>query len=355
LARPHPCRIQWDYVATTGRYAVFHSDLEQVHVRSLFSRVLRLEVVAGFGIAFAMPALALAQQSSGLLATQTTLTAETHDQDGRTRATLNIAVTSEDGLPAAGAVVINDHGKPLAGVALDAKGRATAAVELVSGSHTLSATYKGDSKHLDSVSLASPVGAVTGTAPDFSVVVAPTTLTLKQGQSGSAVASVTAINAASLTAPMFVTISCAGLPDQTSCSFTPENIEITPTTTTAITSTMVVATQAASLAKSVPMAHAGSNPVAWAFLLPGTLALVGLAFGTRRRRWVSRFVLMALVGFVTVLGATACSPLYNYRNHGPPPNLPTPVGTYTVTVNAQSSNGVTATTHSTTLALTVTK
>ncbi len=321
-------------------------------MRSLFRRGLRLEIVAGLGIALAMPALALAADSSRAVSTHTTLSAETHDQGGRTKATLNIAVTGDDELPAAGAVVINDHGKPLVGVALDAKGKATATVELVAGSHRLTASYKGDATHLVSASLTSPVTAVAGTAPDFSVAVAPTTLTLKQGQSGSVVASVTGINAASLMAPMFVTLSCAGLPDQTSCSFTPENVEITSTTTTAITSTMVIATQAASIAKA---AHAGSNPVAWAVLLPGTLGLAGLAFGARRRRWLSRLLLLALVGFVTVLGATACSPLYNYRNHGPTPNLPTPVGTYTINVNAQSSNGITATTHTTSLALTVTQ
>jgi hypothetical protein len=54
-----------------------------------------------------------------------------------------------------------------------------------------------------------------------------------------------------------------------------------------------------------------------------------------------------------VLGTTGCNPLYNYRNHGPSPNLPTPAGTFTLLVTAQSSNGVTATTHSTTMVLTV--
>jgi hypothetical protein len=54
-----------------------------------------------------------------------------------------------------------------------------------------------------------------------------------------------------------------------------------------------------------------------------------------------------------VLGATACAPLYNYKNHGPPHNLPTPAGSYTIQINAQSSNGITATTHSTTMVLTV--
>ena len=63
--------------------------------------------------------------------------------------------------------------------------------------------------------------------------------------------------------------------------------------------------------------------------------------------------LIVLIGLVTVLGATACAPRYNYYNHGPPYNLPTPSGTYTLQVTAQSSNGITATTHSTSFALTV--
>jgi hypothetical protein len=54
-----------------------------------------------------------------------------------------------------------------------------------------------------------------------------------------------------------------------------------------------------------------------------------------------------------MLGATACNARYDYFNHGPPPNPATPAGTYTIDVSAQSSNGVTAITNTTTLALTV--
>ena len=71
--------------------------------------------------------------------------------------------------------------------------------------------------------------------------------------------------------------------------------------------------------------------------------LGGIAFSARRRRFLSRLVLLGLVALVSVLGTVACSPLYNYHNHGPPHNLPTPAGSYNVTIAAQSSNGVTAT------------
>jgi hypothetical protein len=149
---------------------------------------------------------------------------------------------------------------------------------------------------------------------------------------------------------MFVTLSCSGLPDQSSCAFNPENIEILPNATAAITSSMVILTQQASYAS---LGRPRSNGLALAVFLPGVLGLGGLAFAVRRRPWLQRLTLVALVGLVNVLGATGCNPRYDYYHHGPPINPATPAGTYTVDVTAQSSNGVTATTHTTTLALTV--
>jgi len=318
-------------------------------------RAVRLELVAGLGIALALPALALPAGTAGsALATETSLSAEYHDLNGRTQATLSIAVTSQDGQPLTGPVEIEDHGKPLAGVALDSAGHATSVLTLAPGAHNLTATYAGDSTHLTSVSQIRTVAAASSTTPDFSVSAAPATISLAQGQSGSVTASLTPINASSLTAPMFVTMSCSGLPDQSSCTFTPENIEILPNATNVITSSMVLATAASNTTRATPPQPLGSSPIAWAFLLPGSLGLAGLAFGARRRAWLSRIALIALIGVVTMLGATGCNPLYYYKNHGPSPNLPTPVGTYTVKVTAQSSNGITATTHTTTIALTVT-
>jgi len=152
---------------------------------------------------------------------------------------------------------------------------------------------------------------------------------------------------------MFVTISCSGLPDQSACTFTPENIEIPIGATAAINSTMVLATANGSQRGSNALLRRDARPVAWA-VFPGVLALAGLAFGARRRRYLGRIMLLALLALVTMLGTTACNPLYNYYNHGPLPNLPTPAGNYTIQIAAQSSNGVTASTQYTSLALTVT-
>ena len=317
----------------------------------MIRRGLRLELVAGLGIALAMPALAMAAVSSRGLTTQTALTAETSDQGGRTKATVAITVTGEDGLPATGAVAITDLGHPVAGVALNAQGQAKVVLTLPAGSHTLRAVYQGDATHQSSNSVTSAVQAQVSGTPGFGITVSPGTLSLTAGQSGSVVASVTPVNAASLTAPMFVTLSCAGLPDQATCTFTPENVEILPGATAASTSSMVIGTQAASTTSSL----ARSSSVSWAILFPGALGLLGLAWGNRRRAWLRRLSLVALVGLVTMMGATACAPRYNYYNHGPIPNPATPSGTYSVSVNAQSTNGITAVTLTTPtpLALTI--
>jgi hypothetical protein len=323
--------------------------LEQVHVRSIFCRLARLSRFAAVGAAagaMVLPAFAVAQQ-----ATQTSLRAETRDVNGRTQASLSIAVLGDDGQPVSGPVVIEDGKKQLAGAALDAEGKAQITVGLLPGDHDLRAVFAGDSGRRASSSAVSAVSAATSATPDFAISVSPATLSLTPGQSGTVAVSVTPVNAKSLTAPMFVTLSCSNFPDQSSCSFTPENVEILPDATAAVTSSMLVTTAAGSQSSS--LANHDNNPVSLAVLIPGAFGFAGLAFAARRRRWLSRMATLAFLGLVTTLGMTACAPRYDYFHHGPPTNLPTPSGSYTLQVTAQSSNGVAATTHSTSLALTV--
>jgi Bacterial Ig-like domain (group 3) len=323
--------------------------LEQVHVRSIFCRLARLSRFAAVS-AMVLPALAVAQQ-----ATQTSLSAETRDINGRTQATLSVAVVGADGQPVAGPVVIQDGEKQLAGAVLDAEGKAQIAVGLLPGDHNLRAAFAGDSEHRASNSEVSAVSAATSATPDFTISVSPASLSLSPGQSGTVTALVTPVSAASLDAPMFVTLSCSGLPDQSSCTFTPENVEILPNATAAIKSSMLITTALGNASSSLarPAVGSGDGPVNWAILLPGAFGLAGFAFAARRRRWLSSLSLVAFVGLVTTLGMTACAPRYNYFNHGPQHNLPTPSGSYKLQVIAQSSNGVAATTHKTPFALTV--
>jgi len=332
-------------------------------VRCINSRGLRFKLVAGLGIAFLMPALAMAAGTSQGLATQTTLTAQTRDLAGHTKATLAIAVTGDDGLPAAGAVTIKDNGKPLAGVALGADGQAKATLDLTAGKHALSAVYAGDATHQVSTSKAATVSALdSAPSPSFAVSVSPTSVTLTPGQSGDVTVTVTPANNSSLTAPMFVGISCNPPSDEFTCTANPASVEILSTTPTSCatgsaaascppTSTMVLQTYTATSSRLNQKPK--SSPIAWAFLLPGVLGLGGLAWGARRKRWLSQLSLIAMVGMVTMLGTTACNPRYSYLNHSPLPGTATPAGTYTVSVNGVYSNSVTSLSSSTSFTLTV--
>jgi large repetitive protein len=319
-------------------------------VRSMIGRNMRLLLIGAMSLAGIA-----AHAATDSLATQTRLDAHTviQNQNGSnlTQGVFTVSVTGQDGKPATGAVVLEEGGKQLAGVVLNAQGTAQIETYLATGSHSMTAVYMGDSTHAASTSAVAQVTAdatSTGT-PNFGVAVSPGTLTLTQGQSGNTTISLTPVNSSALTGPMFVTLSCSGNPDQSSCTFTPASVEILPNATAAVTSNMVMATQATPT-RGARLAH--DNGTALAFLLPGALGLAGLAFGARKRGWV-RLMLIAFVALATSLGMTACSPLYNYYNHGPDDNLPTPTGTFQMKVTAQSSNGVTAITNSTSFVLTV--
>jgi len=333
-------------------------------VRSINRRILRLDLVAGLGLM----ALAVIPARAQQMATQTALNVATRDLSGRTQATASIAVTGADGLPASGIVNLVDGNRYLAQVVLDSQGKATTIVGLPGGNHALRAVYSGDTAHLESASASSDVTGQSGT-PGFSVAlsaVPPATLPLSvtDGNSGSVTVTVIPQDNATLTAPMFVTLSCSGLPSLATCAFTPESLEILPTTLASCpsgsdpsscppVSSMLIQTQAQRADRAVPTAGRKRNAIAWAVLLPGVLGLGGLSFVGRRRRWLNQIALVALIGLVTMLGTTACAPLYNYYHHGPTPAPATPTGTYNVTVTAQASNGVTAITNSTTMVLTI--
>ncbi|HEY1805371.1 MAG TPA: Ig-like domain-containing protein [Terracidiphilus sp.] len=346
-------------------------ELEQVQVRGLTGRGLRLNWVAALGLALALAALPAASAAQQI-ATHTALTVATSDQGGRTQATASVTVTAADGQPASGIVVIEDGDRELAEAALNAQGVAEPVFSLSGGDHNLRAVYAGDASHLSSASATSNATGQVSSTPSFSLSLAPVApstlpLTLTAGNAGTIAVTVVPQDNAALTGPMFVTLSCSGLPELTSCAFTPESVEILPTTPAScpsgsppsacppLSSLLLQTTEQGQgqVVHSRPQASSG-HPIAWAILLPGMLGLGGLAWGARRRRWLQRLALVALIGLVTALGTTSCKPTYNYYYHGPPQPPATPSGTYNVTITAQSTNGVSAITYNTTMVLTVT-
>lgn len=315
---------------------------------------MRLELIAGLGIALAMPSLAASSA-----ATTTTMTAGTLSECTQP---LSLTVTAS-GAPATGTVTIDDefNGETvqLGSANLSTKGVASPSVSLATGNHTLTANFAGDSTYGSSSSEALAVSVPAGCnfMPAISNITPATTPvnTLSPGESGNVTVSIVPLASytSTLTEPVLITLSCSNLPDTVTCSFTPKNVEIVPGQDTAATSSMVIQTVAHSSSSLLSPTNRRSSPIAWAFLLPGALGLGGLAWGARRRRWLRQLSLVALVGLVTLLGTTACNPLYGYKNHKPNPVSGTPAGAYTVNVTAQFTDGVTATTRSTVFALTV--
>jgi hypothetical protein len=331
-----------------------------------------------------MPALFVVA-SHAQSSTTTTLTAQpgpsaTCPTTGLTVTLTDVTVVvtgSSAGVPAGTVNIVDNAGSApiqLASAALDTTGKASFVFYLADSQqtpHILSAVYAGNTTFAGSTSTPAPPLTISSQCDSLFVVTvseltvanlatattSATALTLTPGQTGTGTVTVTPLQeyVSSLPAPTFITISCAGLPDLSSCAFTPENVEIVPSQYAGVTSSMVIQTYAAATTSLSPASRPGRSPspIAWAFLLPGVLGLGGLAWGARRRAWLKRFSLLALVGLVTLLGTTACNPRYGYENHGPPHNPATPAGTYTIAVAAQSSNGITAITNSTSFVLTV--
>ncbi len=87
-----------------------------------------------------------------------------------------------------------------------------------------------------------------------------------------------------------------------------------------------------------------------AVLLPGVL---GLGLLGRKRKLFGKVALVLMVGAIGVLGTSACNVRYKYLNHPPTPNFGTIPGSYTLTIWAQTSNGVSASEQFVTMPLTV--
>lgn len=286
--------------------------------------------------------------SSGTVCSLTTVTATVTGSSDTPTGTVTIEDTATGSAVSLGSQTLNSNGVANFTFALSA------------ATHTLIAVYGGDSTNTGSTSVSVSPTISSQCSTPFIVTISSLSPsnTLTAGDSGTATVTVTPTStflAGLGSAPAFVTISCSGLPQLSSCNFTPENVEILPGENEGVTSALVLQTQAEGTSQAVPPAQRGhgGNPVAWAILLPGILGLGGIAWGARRRAWLNRLALLALVGLVTALGTTGCNPLYNYYHHGPSTTPATPSGSYTITLTGQYSNGVTATTNSTTFALTV--
>jgi Bacterial Ig-like domain (group 3) len=272
-------------------------------------------------------------------ATQTTLTVATDNTGPRTRATLTAHVS---GAPS-GVVNFRSGQIDLGSALVDSEGKASLQTDLLpAGSQPVVAIYQGQSAYLHSISNPELVQANVSTAAGFTAAATPTSLSTAVGGFVSSNVTVTPVNGFNA----YVTLSCSGLPINTTCTFAPVNVLAACTTSatgaqtcTPGSSVMQIQTQTPSPVKNARNSEPGMRR--YAFVLPLLFGLAGL--GARRRRaW--RNLALGMLAFAGLMGMTACSQRYNYLNHGPPPNQGTPIGSYTVTIQASSSTGSETTT-----------
>lgn len=327
----------------------------------------RIKFVATLAsIAAVYAATALMAQKAGT-PTHTELIKAVQQVAGRDVITYAATVISDDGTPAKGAVSLMEGDRSLASAAIDSTGKAEIRYDgLSSADHALRAVYNGDPTHQASQSESMIVHPEAAASPDFTLAINvpggtnATTMTVDApGDSGSLVATVTPATgftgfiSLSLSGPPASSGSPGGtsLPVGVTYTFTPANLQIAlPTTanpTGAASADMALVTAVGQ--ETTAQNSNGRAPLALAILLPG---IVGLGYFGRKRKLFAGVAMMALLASITLLGATGCAARYRYLHHGPTFGG-TPAGTYTLTVTAQTSNGVTASSQSQTLTLIV--
>ena len=224
-----------------------------------------------------------ASAAENATATQTTLTVATDNAGPRTRATLTAHVSGGLGAPS-GVVNFRSGQTDLGSALVDSEGKASLQTDLLpAGSHPVVAIYQGQSAYLNSISNPELVQANVSTAAGFTVAATPTSLSTAVGGFVSSNVTVTPVNGFNA----YVTLSCTGLPINTTCTFSPVSVPAACTTSatgaqtcTPGTSVMQIQTQTPSPIPLRATATPGCGVMHSCF--PVLFGLAGL--GARKRR-----------------------------------------------------------------------
>ncbi len=241
--------------------------------------------------------------------------------------------TSSLGNPPTGTVTFSAGGNPLGSVAVsgltNAKNGMAAATasftdtQLANGPYTITATYNGDTNYAGSSSAASTINL----QPDFSLSLNATQLTAAiPGTPVSLELAVAALDSFNGTIS-FAATSCAGLPAESSCSFSPASVAGSGST------------QLAVMTSGPHPAAARGLPVAQGFLWWTTgfgvsLSCVFLMGPAPKKRRSG--ALLSLLVLASLLTLPNCGGGSGSSGSGPQIDPGTPPGAYSVTVTATS-------------------
>ncbi|MBB6146882.1 hypothetical protein HNQ77_004863 [Silvibacterium bohemicum] len=263
-------------------------------------------------------------------------------------------VADVSGSPVNTGTVSFESAKGSIGSAVVENGAATLTVDsLPPAANSITAVYQGSANYASSSAAVTAQATAAPAVPDFTVTATPSSLTVSPGGFGTTVISITPINGFS----EMVTLSCSGNPAPSTCVFSPTTV--IPANGAVATSTLQIQTQGAA-GKTTLLVHPSeqqrnsSGHVAYAVVLPGILALLGIGALRKRSGWAG----LRALGFVALLaasgfGLSACNVRYDYLNKPPAANPGIAAGTYTMTLAAYGNDGTSVTSHTINLTLTV--
>jgi len=252
--------------------------------------------------------------------------------------TATVAAPAGDIVPT-GMVSFSDGGTPLSSSSVDGNGAATySTTSLAAGTHVIIASYAGDTAHATSTStpLIQTISAPTPPSgpSGFTITSSTDALTITQGQTGTATFTFTAVNG--FNQP--VTLTCSGLPVDSTCIFAPASV--TPTTSGA-TSTLSITTNVSSASADQrvnPSGKPGSTRTLTS-LAGISLGSLILLLGVADRRQFGRLSRMGTFLLAFTIGGALVSLSLGCGGGGGPK---TPVGLSQVNITATgSSNGAT--------------
>jgi hypothetical protein len=243
-----------------------------------------------------------------------------------------------------GTVTFYDAKVQIGSASLSSGAAAFSVSGLAPGTHSITASYSGDTNFNPSTSSVLSITVGAPPAPDYALTTSSASLSVAAGQSGSVTLSIGAN--AGVSASTNVTFACSGLPAGAMCAFAPATVQVAAMQ--ASTDVLTISTKASSsnAVAHLPGPRAG---VAMAGFGLAGLVLVTLPLG-KSKRGSCAFTLTTLLVLGAMAGLSGCGGATPRATLSAPG---TPAGTSMVTVTATAVSGSITIKHSTQVSLTV--
>jgi len=263
---------------------------------------------------------------------------------------LTAILTGSNNIVPTGNVLFYDGGI-LLGTAASSNGVATLTIStLAAGVHTLTAQSAGDANYGPTLSN-SVIETITGTgsgSADYTVSASPSSLTIKQGSTGTTTLTITPLNG--YTGQL--NLGCLTLPQYASCNFVP--ITVTLNGTTPVSVALTVSTSAKIAAVQEPPMQGRRSGMSYAGFLGIPALLLGGLLCVRRRRIVNIRLAALLLSLTAILTLSGCAKV-TVIGSGSGSVGYTPVGTTTTTITVSPVNASTGVYHTLPITLTITQ